>query len=352
MFKGLYVDKPQHVIIWEAQEPELQPDQVRIRTEFAAIKHGTEFHLFSGQSPFRDRRFDADRRLFVKKDPAESADTLVGHYVGNMIVGTVIETGNAVTGFKAGDRVYCYSSAHELVTKAENEVALLPEAMNEADAVCLDPSLYAFVAVRDSRAGIGDYVVVSGLGAIGLFIVQLLRLSGCLHIIAIDPIEKRRRLATTFGADLTLDPTQCDVGLEVRRYLGQEGADIAIEASGNYIGLYGAMRTVRNCGRIVTLGYYKGRDSVLELGAEWHHNRLEMISSMPVWGNPMREYPLWNEARVRGTLIALFSKKALTSEGILDPIVDLSEAAEAFLDIYHNPVNAIKLGIRFQGELE
>lgn len=348
MFKGLYVDKPQHVIIREAQEPELQADQVRIRTEFAAIKHGTEFHLFSGQSPFRDRRFDADLRLFVKKDPAESADTLVGHYVGNMIVGTVIEKGSSVTGFKVGDRVYCYSSACDLVTKAEKDVALLPEAMNEADAVCLDPSLYAFVAVRDSRAGIGDYVVVSGLGAIGLFIVQLLKLSGSLHIIAIDPIEKRRRLATTFGADLTLDPTQCDVGLEVRRYLGQEGADIAIEASGNYMGLYGAMRTVRNCGRIVTLGYYKGRDSVLELGAEWHHNRLEMISSMPVWGNPMRDYPLWNEARVRETLIALFSKKALTSDGILDPIVDFSDAAEAFLDIYHNPVNAIKLGIRFQ----
>jgi threonine dehydrogenase-like Zn-dependent dehydrogenase len=346
MFKGLYVDKPQSLIIKQAQEPELTAKQVRIQTEFAAIKHGTEFHIFSGTSPFEGRQFDPELRLFIERDDTSSSGTSTDYYVGNMAVGQVIETGSDVTKVQRGDRVYCYSATCDLLTKAEDEVERLPPSMNEIDAVCLDPALYAFVAVRDAGTGVGDTVVVSGLGAIGLFVVQLLKLSGCLHIIATDPIEKRRKLAEKFGADLVLDPTTCDVGMEVRTYLGQ-GADLAIEASGHYKALSGAMRAVRNCAKVVTLGYYKGKDTELELGAEWHHNRLELISSMPVWNNPLRTYPLWTEERVTHTLKELFIKELIVSDGIVDPIVAFADAARAYLEIYQNPVNAIKLGIRF-----
>jgi hypothetical protein len=93
------------------------------------------------------------------------------------------------------------------------------------------------------------------------------------------------------------------------------------------------MRAVHNCARIVTLGYYKGRDTFLELGAEWHHNRLELISSMPVWQNPSREYPLWDKARLTGSLVEMFVKQQLRSTGIIDPLVDLAEAPAAFLNI-------------------
>ena len=47
------------------------------------------------------------------------------------------------------------------------------------------------------------------------------------------------------------------------------------------------------------------------------------------------------------TVRQMFLKEQLTSNGILDPIVDFSDFARAFIDIYHNPAQAIKLGIRF-----
>jgi threonine dehydrogenase-like Zn-dependent dehydrogenase len=190
-------------------------------------------------------------------------------------------------------------------------------------------------------------VVVFGLGAIGLFVVQMLRLCGCAHIIAVDPIAKRRELAQGFGAETVIDPTVADVGIVVRDVLNGRGADIAIEASGHYGALHGAMRAVHNCARIVTLGYYKGKDTFLELGAEWHHNRLELISSMPVWNNPSREYPLWDRRRMTESLVDMFVKRQLRSEGIIDPLVNFAESPAAFLNIYHNPVDAIKLGIVF-----
>jgi len=218
--------------------------------------------------------------------------------------------------------------------------------MNALDAVCTDPALYAYAAVRDARVCLGDNVVVFGLGAIGLFVVQILKLAGCLNIIAVDPIAKRGRLAEQYGARMTLDPAGCDVGLVVRENLGR-GADIAIEASGHYQALRDAMRVVGKCARVVTLGYYGGQPVDLELGAEWHHNRLELISSMPVWDNPLREHPVWDQERLFRTVVEMFRNGSLTSAEVVDPIVDFAASAQAFTDIFGDSSEAIKLGIRF-----
>lgn len=347
MPRGLYVDRPHHVILADYADPALQPDQVRLRSHFAAIKHGTIFHLFSGESPFQDQVFDRNLRLFVKKtEVAARPGGLVGQFVGNMTVGAVEAVGGAVESVKPGDIVYCYGPIAETVTRAAAEVHPLPATLCAEDAVCLDPALYAYAAVRDARVTVGDAVVVTGLGAIGLFVVQLLVRAGCLHVIAADPLPKRRQLAQDLGAHLTVDPTQDDLGLAVRGYLGQ-GVDTAIEASGHYRALYDAMRAVGQGGRVVTLGYYKGDLGGVPLGAEWHHNRLELVSSMPVWDNPSREHPQWNLARLEETVREFFVRGWLTSDGLVDPIVPFEDAATAFMQVYSDPTEAIKLGVRF-----
>ena len=290
MPKGLCIDKPQSVTLREYDDPPLTENQLRIKTEFASVKHGTEFHLFSGESPFGGRYFDPALRLFVADDGAKSQARAVGQFVGNMAVGVVSEVGPAVSRFGVGDRVYCYGPVCETQTKTETDVQPLTAPMTAEDAVCTDPAFYGYAALRDARVCLGDVVVVFGLGAIGLLLVQMLVRAGCLQVIAVDPLPKRRDLARRYGAGLTLDPTHSDAALEIRSHLGQ-GADIAMEASGHYGGLAGAIRSVRQCGRILTLGYYKGADSHLELGAEWHHNRLEMICSLPAWDNPSANTP-------------------------------------------------------------
>ena len=242
MPRGLYIDKPQSVALREYEDAPLLGDQVRIRTEFASIKHGTEFHLFSGQSPFGGRYFDPALRLFVGDGGAKSQDRAVGQFVGNMAVGIVSEVGSAATRLGAGDLVYCYGPLCETQTKAEAEVQPLAPSMTTEDAVCTDPAFYALAALRDARVCLGDAMVVFGLGAIGLLLVQMLTRAGCLQVIAVDPLPRRRDLAAGYGASLTLDPAHCDVAMEVRRHLGV-GADIAVEVSGHYAGLAGAIRS-------------------------------------------------------------------------------------------------------------
>ena len=345
MNRGIYVDDQGNASYKEADEAPLLPNQIRVKTEFAAIKHGTEFTLFSGKSPFHGRNFDGDLRLFVDL-PQESREASSGRFLGNTAVGIVIERGADATRFNPGDRVYGYAPACECVVLSEKDATLLVDPMNETDAVCIDPASVAFAAVRDGRICLGDNVVVFGLGAIGLFLVQLLKLAGCSNIIAADMIESRRALAGELGATHLLDPGDCDVAIAVRDLLGR-GADVAIEASGSYLALHHAIRSVRQCARIVTLGYYHGKDSKLELGAEFFHNRLEIICSMPHWGNPLRDYPLWDEKRLVQTVQTMFLDRRLTSRAIVNPVVGFEDAAQTFLDLYSNPSAGLKMGIRF-----
>ncbi|MBC8137338.1 MAG: zinc-binding alcohol dehydrogenase [Fibrella sp.] len=347
MFKGLYIDQDGNVSVRVESLPDLQPDGVRVRTEFASIKHGTDFNnLFSRQSPFETQRFDGNQELFVPLENSGEKRPFAKQFIGNAAAGTVTEVGTAVTRFRPGDRVYGYAPIQDTLTKAEKDLHLLLDAMSVEDAVCVDPALYGYAAVRDARICLGDNVTVFGLGAIGLLVIQMLARAGCLNIIAVDPLSKRRELALSYGATYALDPASCDVAQEIRGLVGR-GADVAIEAGGSYQALREAMRAVRRCGRIVTLGFYKGYGTPLELGMEWMHNRLELISSMPTWGNPSREHPLWNEKRLTETVITLFQRKMLRSGGILDPIVSLDDAASTFLAIYRDPSNSVKLGVCF-----
>ena len=343
--RGLFTDKPEHLLIEEFEDLPLGEKQIRIQSDFSAIKHGTEFHHFTGKSPFDEMTFDGKMRMFVEKPKEE----MVYHKTafGNTTVGRILEVGKGVTRFTVGEMVYAYGPIAKRAVVEEQFTFKLHEGMNEYDAVCMDPALYAFGAVRDSKARAGDKVVVFGLGAIGMLIIQLLRLSGCMEIIAVDPIAKRREQALQYGATLAIDPVNEDVGLTVHQYLDSVGADIAIEASGSYQALYTAMKCVRKCGSIVTLGYYKGKDSVLALGQEWMHNRLTLISSMPTWDNPQRDYPLWDEQRITQTLEQMFVRGMLTSEGIVDPVVPFEQSVSAIMEVYRNPSNSIKLGVRY-----
>src|SRR5687768_4194827 len=83
-------------------EPELGPAQIRIKTEFASPKHGTELVAYRNE-PAAGRPYSGTWGAVM--------DSTVGgatfpRRLGNMAVGTVIETGGEVSRFRDGDRVF------------------------------------------------------------------------------------------------------------------------------------------------------------------------------------------------------------------------------------------------------
>lgn len=330
---------PRQIEFREYREPPLAAGEVRVRSLVSGIKHGTEMALYLGTTPFLTQRFDLECRLFL---PDEKAN-FYPRRLGSWLVGEVIEVGEGVSRFRVGDLVHGGLPHRPTnVARAEQLYPLGPNMAPET-ALFTDPAIFALNAVHDAQVKLGDNVAVFGLGAIGLLAVQMARLNGARSVFAVDLIATRRELARHYGADYALDPSQGDVGWEIKRLTANEGVDVALEISGAYSALQQAIRSVHVGGLIVAASYYRGNGAALSLGAEWHHNRPTLVSSMAVWGCPHRAYPMWDLRRLERAAIELLERGQVSTEGMVTQRLPYAEAAQAYEMIATHPDETIKV---------
>lgn len=326
-------------------DPPLQSGEVRAQAVMSGISHGTEMNLFTGKNPFVEKEFDKELRLFVpRKEP------LVGSVIlGYEWVGEVIDVAPNVSRFKVGDRVHLPFRHRQTHTFQEDlktslgRVTPLPDGFLPEQGIFLALTGVALQAIHDAHIKLGDSVVVFGMGVIGLLAAQMAKLNGASWVAAVDPLRLRRELALRFAADAAYDPAQEDVAFTIKANTPYLGADIAIEFSGNYRALNDAIRVVQMGGTVVAGGFYRGGGTPLTLGAEWHHNRVTLLSSMGVWDCPHRDHPTWNRERIHQAAIELIATGKLKSDGLVTHRVPFEKAAEAYQLIESQPQDAIKV---------
>ena len=334
---------PREAIIQPYTEEPLAKGQVRVATQFAAAKHGTEFTIFRAQDPQKDHHFDDELNLFMPNTGI--AEKPYFFRPGNMWVGLITELGEDVQGVKVGERVAGYGKFRTTQTVPAAHLLKMPERMSWQEAVCYDPAQFALGGVRDGDVRVGDNVVVSGLGAIGLIAAQLAKLAGARQVIVFDPIAKRREVALENGADAALDPTTEDVGLRIKELTGKRGADVIIETSGSYAALQACIRGVAYNGNISVVGWYHECHGVLDLGREAHFNQPNILISRAC-SEPNREYPRWDFKRICDTCWEMLAKGLIKCENIVYPVVPLEESAAAYMEIEQNPAHSVKLGVQ------
>jgi 2-desacetyl-2-hydroxyethyl bacteriochlorophyllide A dehydrogenase len=350
MPKELILKSPRELEIVDYDEKPLGADGVRAEAIISGISHGTELNLYSGNSPFKEQYFDPDLRLFLPR--SESAAESVSR-IGYEWVGRVTAVGAAVTDFNVGDLVHLpfhHSEAHTFRASERTMVGSiepLPDGLQPEAAVFLALAGVALQAIHDAHIKVGDRVAIFGMGAIGLLAVQLAKLNGAAWVDAVDPLPARRAWAGRLGADAAYDPTAGDVAYTIKSVSPERGADIAIEVSGNYAALNEAIRSVRKAGTVVAAGFYRGGGATLQLGAEWHHNRVTMVSSMGVWECPHRDHPLWDRARVHETAAQLLASGRLKTDGLISHRIPFAQAAEAYQLIEEHPGDVVKVVLTY-----
>ncbi len=368
MPRELVANAPRTPLLREYDDPPLGPRQLRLRTEFASPKHGTELVMYRDE-PAAHRPYDRALGAVLPR-PADPGRGFP-RSLGNMAVARIVELGPEADRFAVGDRVFGHLPIRETHAIDEDRVDLLPPGLSPEAAVCLDPAVMAF-AIRDANIKLGDKVAVFGLGAIGLMAVQLARLAGADQVFAVDPIANRRELARRLGADQVLDPTaeEGDAGLALRRFTpaaespqtppprvvggyaeepsqtSQRGVDVAVETAGSTVALHHAIRATRFGGTVCVVSYYGGEAKGLFLGDEFHVNRLQLVSAR-AQSLPLRDAPAWTLARISETALRWLAAGRLRTEGIVTPIVPFEHAAEAYREIDEHPERSIKLGISF-----
>lgn len=341
MPRALMCVAPNELAVHEYEEAELKPSEVRIRAEFGAEKQGTMLAFFKGYANARGA-WDKDMHL-------HTPGGMLWDYplpLGNMVVGTMVEVGEGVTSKQVGERVYSYGGFSETCVSDESACWVLPDGVSWQTAMMLDPAEFAIGAIRDGHVRFGDVVAVFGMGAIGLTAVQILRMSGVERLIAIDPLPARRLLAEKFGADMTLDPASCDVGLELKLATEKRGPDVIIDFSGSQHALQQAFRGVAYGGTIVAGSFPPPYGSGFDLGAESHMNLPTLVFSR-AQSDPNRDYPRWSEARILANCHRLVREGKLKGEDVVTPVVDFDDLLEEYPRIASEPNRCVKLGVRF-----
>lgn len=117
--------------------------------------------------------------------------------------------------------------------------------------------------LRSLSARAGESLVVIGSGAVGLSAVLGGVIAGCTTIIAVEPQEQRRQVASDLGATHVLDG-QGDVAGAVRAIL-PDGADMVLDTSGFMPVIQQTLNMIANRGRIGLLGVPGSLDAALSV---------------------------------------------------------------------------------------
>lgn len=351
--KKLVCTAPRVAALVDYEDRLIERNEVKIKVEFASPKHGTELADFRGTTPFIDGKYDPEWKVFAKRGDDEPRGIEFGDLpLGNMFVGTIIEIGENVTEYEVGDRVCSYGPIKEtqIVNAVDNyKLRKMSKEASAKNAVCYDPAQFALGGVRDANVRAGDNVVVIGLGAIGQIAIQLAKRAGASVVIGVDPIEKRRVIANKYGADFSLDPLACDVGMEIKKLTDKLGADAIIETSGSVHALQSALKGLAYGGTIAYVAFPKPFPEGLWLGQEAHFNYGKIIFSRAC-SEPNPEYPRWSRKRIEDVCWDLLMNGYLECEDIIYPIVSFEESKEGFCKyVDQEPDESIKLGIDFGG---
>jgi threonine dehydrogenase-like Zn-dependent dehydrogenase len=335
---------PREVGIREYEERPLQPNEVRLRTLYSGISAGTELTAYRESNPYLTKRWDDGRRLFLEggvslQHPIEGW--------GYEEVGEVAEVGSEVTEVRPGEVVWGTWGHKSTTVVHENWAAQrkLPSDVDPMVGIFSRIGAIALNAVLDADVHVGEYVAVFGQGVPGLIAAQFVRLNGG-TVIAVDGIPKRLELAKELGAAHVIDFTQRSPAEEIKGLTENRGADVCIEISGSYRALHEAIRSTAYNSKVVSSGFFQGEGMGLFLGEEFHHNRINVISSQ-IFGVSLALDHRWTVERLERTVMALGAEEKIGLKPLVTHVFGVDEADEAFRLLDENPGEAVQVVLEF-----
>ncbi len=258
--------------------------------------------------------------------------------LGYCYVGHVLEVGAGVEGFSPGDRVASNGKHAEVVCVPKNLCARIPDEVSDDEAAFTVIGAIALQGIRLVTPQLGEYVVVTGLGLIGLITVQLLRAQGC-NVLGIDLDPSKLALAERFGAQ-TVNADSGDPVAAAQAISRGRGVDAVIVTASTKSSepMHQAAQMCRKRGRIVLVGV-----TGLELSrADFYEKELTFQVSCsygpgrydPEYEEKGHDYPIgfvrWTEQRNFEAVLEMMAQGRLDVKPLISHRFSIEEAQKAY----------------------
>ncbi|MCE9619806.1 MAG: bi-domain-containing oxidoreductase [Planctomycetes bacterium] len=259
--------------------------------------------------------------------------------MGYCNVGTVAEVGAGVTGFAIGDRVASNGKHAQVVSVPVNLSAKVPDNVSDDAAAFTVIGAIALQGVRLVQPTLGEVVVVTGMGLIGLITVQLLRAHGC-RVLGIDFDSKKLAMAKEFGAetvDLSMGQDPIAAAEAFSRGRGVDAVIVTAATKSNEP-MHQAALMSRKRGRIVLVGvtglelsrddFFK-KELTFQVSCSYGPGRYD-----PNYEEKGQDYPVgfvrWTEQRNLEAVLDMMSDGRLDVKPLISHRFAIEEAEKAY----------------------
>lgn len=259
--------------------------------------------------------------------------------LGYCNVGLVSCVGDRVDGFAVGDRVVSNGKHAELVCVPKNLCARVPHAVSDDEAAFTVLASIGLQGIRLTAPAMGECVVVTGLGLIGLLTVQMLRAQSC-RVLGIDFDPTRLALARQFGAEVVNPGAGEDVLAAAQTFSRGRGVDAVIITASTQSNepVSQAANMCRQRGRIVLVGvvglelsradFYE-KELSFQVSCSYGPGRYD--ASYEEGGN---DYPIgfvrWTEQRNFEAVLDLMASGKLDVKPLISHRFSLEDAEQAY----------------------
>lgn len=259
--------------------------------------------------------------------------------LGYCNVGRAVEIGVGGEAFLVGDRVASNGKHAEVVNSPVNLCAKIPDVVSDDEAAFTVLGAIALQGIRLAQPTLGEAVVVSGLGLVGLMAVQLLRAHGC-RVLGVDFDAERLALASRFGAEVVDLAAGQDPVRAAQMFSRGRGVDAVIVTASTKSSepMHQAALMCRKRARIVLVGV-----TGLELSrADFYEKELSFQVSCstgpgrydPSYEDKGNDYPIgfvrWTEQRNFEAVLDMMSDGRLDVKPLISHRFPVAEAERAY----------------------
>lgn len=319
---------PEEVDVTEAPVPEPDRDELLVETECSGISPGTELLLYRGEAP---GDLPADETI-----PSLSGGLDYPISYGYAAVGRVSELGEDVENDWLDERVFAFHPHASHFCARPEELQRVPDGIPLGAATLLPNVEAAINVAMDAAPLVGERAVVFGQGVVGLLTTAILADHPLEALYTVDRYSLRRERSHDLGADEVLAPEA-----DLRNALSdthREGADLAIELSGNPAALGAAIDATGYAGRVLVGSWYGNKPATLDLGGRFHRSRIAIESTQVSTIEPELR-GRWDKPR--RLALAWESLRRIDADSVLTHRLPVEAAPEAYRLLADHPDEAI-----------